>query len=382
MMRFCSFFITFTLFTSFTSLFVSPLQAVPQMVVGLDRTTIYEGESILYWVTLFDTQPIDDSVAPDVSALVDFNVQPLPKQPSNQRSIQIINGLRTETTITRIRFAYVLTPKRSGSFLIPEPNVLVNGQKLVLNSVEVGGRTLREIPSGGAISVTVRPPNDQDLVLMKIETDKTLLYPFQSLTVTLVVQVKGLPEKIDSGQSTNPLQVLRDPPKLTIPWANDDTALPKGMIPQRKFNEWLTGLNVRKPQSGFAINDYSTDGFGFDDDLFRSPLSFGGMFRRTPLQFSPKPTKIQRQDSSGKETTYWEFRFSRTFLPEEIGHFSFGPVTLKGVFAAADPTVSQGVSPREVYALASEIGVDVVDVPQDNRPDGYIGAFGSFDWSV
>ncbi|MDR2115917.1 MAG: BatD family protein, partial [Planctomycetaceae bacterium] len=294
----------------------------------------------------------------------------------------------TEKTTSRIRFAYILTPKKNGSLIIPKPNVSVNGQQLVPDSVKIGGQPLQSLQQfqgtsfDGVISVTVNSPNDQDLVRLKIETNKMRHYPFQPLTVTLVVQVKGLPEKIDSGQSTNPLQVLRDPPKLTIPWANDDAALPKGMIPQQKFTDWLSGLNVRRPQHGFAINDYTSSGFGIDDDFFRSPLSFGGMLRRAPLQFAPKATKIQRPDSNGKETIYWEFRFSRTFIPEEIGRFSFGPVTLKGVFAAADPNTPQGVSAHDVYALASEVLVDVVDAPQENRPAAYIGAFGEFDWSV
>ncbi|MDR2754906.1 MAG: BatD family protein [Planctomycetaceae bacterium] len=359
-----------------------PLQAAPQMLVGVDRATIYEGESILYWITLLDTQPIDDSITPDISALTDFNVQALPKQPLNQHSIQIINGSRTENMTSRIRFAYILTPKKSGSLIIPKPNVSVKGQQLVPDSVEIGGQSLRETSFGGAIPVTVKPPNDQDLVRLKIEIDKTRLYPFQPLTVTLVVQVKGLPDKIDSGQSMNPLQVLSEPPKLTIPWANDDTSLPKGMVPQQKYSDWLNSLVVRRPQHGFAINDYTSNSFGIDDDFFRSPLSFGGMIRRTPFQFAPKPVKIQLSDLNGKETTYWEFRFSRTFMPEEIGRFSFGSVTLKGVFAAADPNTPQGVSLCDVYALASEVSVDVVDVPQANRPESYIGAFGTFDWSV
>ncbi|MDR3198173.1 MAG: BatD family protein, partial [Planctomycetaceae bacterium] len=352
------------------------------MSVETDRATVYEGESIYYRITLFDTQPIDESIIPDVSAFTDFNVQTHPKQPSSEHSVQIINGLRTEKTISRIRFAYTLTPKRSGSLIIPKPNVSINGQQLVPDSVKIGGQFLRETSLGGAIPITVKPPNDQDLVRLKIETDKMRLYPFQPLTVTLAVQVKGLPEKIDSGQSTNPLQVLRDPPKLTIPWANDDTSLPKGMIPQQKVSDWLNGLNVRRPQPGFAINDYTSNGFGFDDDFFRTPFSFGSINRRIPFQFAPKPVKIQRPDLNGKETTYWEFRFSRTFIPEEIGQFSFGTVSLKGVFAAADPNSPQGASPRDVYALASEISVEVVDVPQENRPNTYIGAFGTFDWSV
>ncbi|MDR2437740.1 MAG: BatD family protein [Planctomycetaceae bacterium] len=386
MRKFCFIFIFFIF------LFVFPLQAAPRMLIGVDKVTIYEGESIIYGITLYDTQPIDESITPDISVFTDFNVQVLPKQPSNQHSIQIINGVRTENIVSRIRFAYILTPKKSGSFIIPKPNVSVNGQQLVPDSVEIGGQSLRETSFGGAISITVKPPNDQDLVRLKIETNKTRLYPFQPLTVTLAVQVKGLPEKIDSGQSMNPLQVLRDLPKLTIPWANDDTELPKGIIPQQKYSDWLNGLTVRRLQHGFAINDYISNDFGFGDDFFRSPFSFGGMIRRTPIPFAPKPgtpipfapkpVKIQRPDLSGKETTYWEFRFSRTFIPEEIGHFSFGPVTLKGVFADADPNTPQGASLRDVYVLTSEVSVDVVDVPQENRPESYIGAFGTFDWSV
>jgi hypothetical protein len=244
-------------------------------------------------------------------------------------------------------------------------------------SLEVGSRA-RPIPPNGEIAITVLAPNEQDLVFVKIETNRTRLYPYQPFTVTLVVQVKGLPEKIDANSTTNPLSILRDAPRLMIPWANKDSSLPKGMIPQQELNDWLSSFLVRKPQRGFAVNDFSSNGFGFDDDSF----SFGGMFRQTSLQFSSNPKKITRPDSAGKETAYWEFRFSRTFNPQEIGTFSFGPVTLKGTFAAADSNSPQGATAMEVYALASEIQVEVIDVPSENRPKDYIGAFGTFQWSV
>jgi hypothetical protein len=377
MVRFCFFPVFFLFF------FILPVNAAPQMVVELDRTVIYEGETIAFRVTVVDSQTIDGSVSPDISTIADFNVQTLPKQPSTQRFVQIINGVRSETTESRVRFTYILTPKKNGTLSIPEPKVVINGQTLRPDSVRVG-KMSQNIPSGGAIPVTVRAPNDQDLVFMKIEADRFRLYPFQLLTVTLVVQIKSLPEKIDADQSKNPLQVLSEPPRLTIPWANKDNSLPKGVIPIQELNDWLTGLNLKHPQGGFSINDYASESIGFDD-WFRSPFShspLSGMTRQTLYQFAPSPQKIKRKDLSGQDTTYWEFRFNRTFRMEEIGRFSFGAVTLKGALAAAALNSPQGVAATDIYALAQEIQVEVVDVPQEDRPKDYLGAFGIFDWSV
>jgi hypothetical protein len=93
-------------------------------------------------------------------------------------------------------------------------------------------------------------------------------------------------------------------------------------------------------------------------------------------------TQIKRSDAQGNETTYWEYRFSRTLIPQEFGNYSFGPVTLKGMLPVADADAPSGMVAQRIYAVAKPVSIAVVDVPRENRPADYIGTFGSFRWDV
>lgn len=358
------------------------------MNVGIDRTSIYQGESLNYQVVLSDTKPIDDSISPDLSAFTDFEIQSLPKQTfkSSSSSVRVvINGreIRNEKESEKytVGFPYRLTPKKTGVLTVPGPKIHVDGKILNPRSIEVARRPALNASPDGSISITVRAPDKQDDVFMEIRVDRTRLYPLQPLTVTLAVQIRELPGELSSN---DPMGVRAEPPQLTIPWVADST-LPKGLTPRQNPEDWLNGLLAPRRARGFSINGYATQGFDIDDDFFssffgRDPLN-NGMFQRTLFQFLPKPEKIRRLDSEGRETTFWEYRFIRTFVPTEIGPCSFGPATLKGPIAVADSSSQEGVALRQIFVVAPAISVDVVDVPEENRPESYIGAFGTFTWT-
>ncbi len=349
------------------------------LVVALDRTTLYEGETLWMQLGIMSDKPIDAAVMPDTSALTDFRVETRPKQVQSgmrSSSIVVINGktVRNDETSQSITvFTYILTPKRTGSFPLPIPKVVVNGTPLEATSLKIGGKPQRIQPPLEQIPITVQAPDKQDIVRLEIATNKERVYPSQPFTVTLSVFVKN-----PTDRKTNPLS-LPEPPQLTIPWANDGS-LPKGLQPEKPAEAWLGELNVRGRQHGFSINGLAARGFGFDDDLFDMSFPFGG--RNTLLQFSPIPNQVDRPDADGKRQMYWEYRFSRTFSAKELGPLAFGPVNAKGTFAVADPASSTGARGERIYAVASPITVQVVDVPEANRPVAYIGAFGSYQWTV
>lgn len=375
-------------FISIVFVLTAVLHAEVEMDIGVDRTTAYQGESLEYQVVLTDTKPIDDSISPDLSAFTDFEIQSLPKQTfkSSSSSVRVtINGreIRNETESEKytVGFPYRLTPKKTGVLTVPGPKVHVGGKLLKPRSIEIARRPALNASPDGSVSITVRAPDKQDDVFMEIRVDRTRLYPLQSLTVTLAVQIRELPGELSSN---DPMGVQAEPPRLTIPWASDST-LPKGLTPQRNLEDWLNGLLASRRTRGFSINGYASRGFGFDDDFFsafsgRDPFD-AGMLQRTLFQFLPKPEIIQRPDSEGRETTYWEYRFRRTFVPTELGPCSFGPATLKGPIAVADSSSRQGVNLRQTFVVAPAISVDVVDVPEEDRPESYIGAFGTFTWT-
>ena len=357
------------LFSLLLGVFLSgPLHGGTEMVVVLDRSALYEGETLLYQIQLQSDKPIEDGLTPDLSAFSDFQVVSRPKQTqhSGQSSFtltvngEIVQNTRT-TTPYSVTFTYLLTPRRAGSLTVPAPKVLIDGTALRPKTVRIGQRP--RSGGDGSIPITVQPPDQQDDVRLEITVNKKRVYPLQPITVTLTVHIKELPGRFER---TNPLSHLRNSPFLWIPWGIDG-ALPRGLQPTQSDATWLAGFPLRGRQRGFTINERNDD-FGFS--LFSS-------FTR---EYSPIPTQVQRPDDDGKEQIYWEYQFPRTFMPQELGTLTFGPASVKGAFAVADSTSEAHLRP--IYALAPSMEVQVVDVPKENRPTEYIGAFGSFRWDV
>jgi len=347
--------------------------AEPRLSVQLDRSVIYEGESFFYQLTVSDTSAIDGNVIPDTSAWTDFDVQT--SVPQTGQSISVINGRRTASH--QMQFRYLLTPRHTGSLTIPLPRVVVNGNVLQPQSFSVDEGE-RQMFADHSIAVRVLEPDDQDIVFLTIETNRNRLFPMQPLEVTLVVQIKGLPGRF---AETDPLMHLREPPQLQIPWAAENL---EGFQSTQGLNSWLGGFQVRSPQRGFAINNFASSGFGAFPSFGGSfSFGFGGdMMQRNLLQFSSTPRQITRPDALGNATTYWEYRFTRTFIPQEFGNYSFGPVILRGVLPVVDPDSPGEIIGQRMYAVARPINVAVVDVPHENRPADYIGAFGTFRWDA
>ncbi len=62
-------------------------------------------------------------------------------------------------------------------------------------------------------------------------------------------------------------------------------------------------------------------------------------------------------------------------------YITFGPVTLKGTFAAGvDPV--KGAIGKDIYAVAKALLVNIKDVPEEGRPENYIGAIGRFQFDA
>ncbi len=312
----------------------------PQVIVEMDRSRIYQGESVLYRVTL---NHVENPSPPELAGFDDFDVTPLGEQSLDSRRVTIINGRRTETVRRGRAYNYRLTPRKTGMLRIPAP------------TAEVDGRVLR----GRELTLRVVAPEDQDLVQMEITVDRDSVYPTQPFTVTLTVAVKGLP---DPSSSREPLGVQSSPPALKIPWVDDDK-LSDGLEPAVDWQHWLGRLQDRRGV-GFGVNSISRD-------------SIFSMFESQALTFRPSAKRVTRRDKSGNEADYWEYRFARKFDPKQIGVYTFGPATLKGTFATGTGQAGR-LTGEDVFAVAPSAIVTVKDVPEQDRPDCYIGAVGRF----
>lgn len=316
----------------------------PTVKVAVDRTRIYEGDSIRYAVTVDHTQ---NPQAPDLKALAaDFDIASLGEQSLNSSFVSIVNGKMTKEEHFGRQYNYRLTPRRVGSIDIPGPTVTIDGQTL----------------HGNSVTISVQPPAEQDLIRMSIQADHTTTFPMQPFTVTLSIDVKALPSPFES---KNPLTVQPNPPLLQIPWTIDEQ-LPKGIKPSTEWRRWLG--TFEEPQGrGFNINGLARE-------------SVFSMLNEQQLTFLPSAEKVQLRDKSGKMADYWRYEFRRTFTATTIGPITFGPASLKGDFGTE---VQDGrIRGENVYAVARPLVIDVQDVPSEGRPACYSGAIGTFQLSA
>ena len=268
-------------------------------------------------------------------------------QSLRSQQITIINGVMQQASGAR-EFHYRLTPKKSGDLKIPAP------------LLKVGGKTL----TGAAQRLIVQPPTAQDLVAVELTADRQAVYPTQPFTVTLSVLVKGLPPPM---ADRDPMSVQRRPPMLKIPWLPDQE-LPGGLSPQEDWQAWAK-----------RFIDRDSVGFGINELVQESAFSvFGG---GSALAFRPKPQSMARPDAQGHEATYFRYDFPRTFTAKQVGPITLGAVTLQGTFGN-EVSEAGRLTGRDIYAASKPLAITVKDVPQEGRPDCYVGAIGQFQVSA
>ena len=305
----------------------------PEILTELERTKIYEGESVLYQVTMNN---MENSPEPDLSAFVDFRVEKVSVTPIDSHFKSIINGRVTEIRRYGRAYRFRLWPKRSGSIEVPAPFAEVDG----------------EILEGRPLRLDVKALEEQDLAFMELTVDRPNAYLMQPFTVTLTIFVKALPPP-RSAQS--PISFV-DAPALTIPYVDEIDGLETDTV-----SNWLSP--IMEDNKGFSINNLTAGR--------RHLLS---LFDTAPLgRFVPERERITRRDGSGRETEYFKYTLSRRFTPKKTGEFMFGPVTLKGGFAT-EVDARNRISGEQVFTVARATSVTVTDAPLDNRPESYIGA--------
>jgi hypothetical protein len=316
----------------------------PEILVELERDRIYEGESVVYQVTL---NHVENPRDPELKGFDDFDIASLGQQSLDSTQITIINGQRSEIIRRGRVYNYRLTPRKTGLLQIPAPVVTIDGETLY----------------GRSVQLQVKSPEEQDLVRMQITADRETVYPMQPFRVGLTITAKGLPEP---HERQNPVALpLPRAPMLSIPWVHDQQ-LPGGLQAQVAVQEWLGPLE--NPRAGFSI-----DGVG--------RASVFSLFEQRGATFLPESRRVRLPDKSGTPVDYWEYKFQRTFVPKRIEQYTFGPVTLKGTFAAGvEP--GRGVIVEDIYAVAKPITVTVKDVPEEGRPEWYTGAVGRFEFSA
>jgi hypothetical protein len=307
----------------------------PEIVAEASANEIFIGESVDY---LVEIRNVKDPSPPDLASLRDdFDVTPNGDESRNQSSVTIINGRMTRQNVFGHVYRFRLTPKRTGRLKIPAPAATIDGKTI----------------SGHELAINVIAPEEQDLVIPEITTDRERVYPTQPFVVTLRVLVRPLPDSSDR-EPLAPLQ--RQPPHLEVNWVD----LPPGLAGEDK-QRWLQAL-VSENRWGFTLNDITLRGGGF----FESPRS---------AVFNLYKEREKRKGLDGRTINYFVYELARQLTPEKAGHYALGPATLKGMFAAGkDEGQYTG---RRLVAIAPAVDVEVREVPTP-RPATFCGGIGEY----
>lgn len=209
-----------------------------------------------------------------------------------------------------------------------------------------------------------RTTASQDLAFVRIRCDRSHVYPTQQFTITVTVAIRELPEPF---QDRDPLDVFRDgvvlPPRLRLPWV-DSEQIPAGIVPLAPGETWLEPLRS-KDLSGLRINQLGE-------------RSVQAVLENRAVTFHPPARKVVHPDLNGIEKRYWQYEFSQHFRAQQIGEYTFGPVTLEGdVAAASDP--QKGLVYETVSTTAPSMSVVVQQLPEAGKPASYLGALGRFE---
>ena len=337
----------------FTAAAAPAADSAAVMRLEASSSKVYEGSAFKLLVHLDNT---DAETPPDMSYLEsEFQVEYLGPSRRNATRITIINGRQVKDEDKGITFAYALTPKSSGKIEIASPEMTVGGQTL----------------SAPSVLIEVIPPNGQDLVELRLSADTDSVYPLVPFEVTLTVLVRELPGKY---ALRDPIRLIAgevSPPVLGISWA-DDSTLPDSLKPAEPWDEWITRYQDQQ-QGGFSINGIRAGG------MFDLSWAFGGQTQNLAM-FLPQPQRIERANPDGGTDRFWQYQFKRTFTAERTGPLSFDAVSLKGVLAKEGDDGKLAAEP--IYALSPPLEITIRDVPEQGRPENYVGAFGSFSLSA
>jgi len=321
----------------------------PEVIVEVDRQQVYQGESLIYNVTL---NHVENPSEPTLNGFDQFRVELLGQQSLDSRQISIINGRRSEVVRRGMLFQYRLTPTTAGRIQIPAPTAVVAGDTIT-------GRT---------IPIEVIAPEEQDIVLLETSVDKRSVYPLQPFTITLMVAVRQLPGQLSD---RSPLSIQsRQPVNLSVPWLQDEN-IPDGLEAKQTWRQILEPLvsgSSRRSSDGFAINNIES----------QSAFSLFEGSRKT--LFLPSSKRTTRPGLDGESKGYVEYTLQRTFIPQRLGEYHFAAASVKGTFGTE--ISKEGLSGDQVYAVSKEIDITVKDVPQDGRPEFYGGAIGTFEMSA
>ena len=352
-LRLVAFFLLLLPFAFGRELFAQSSNTRPAVRMEAIPTRIYQGESLRLQIHLDNFEKFE---APDISYLKEtFEVEYLGEQNRNSSMIVIINGKQQKTEEKGMTYNYRLTPKQAGKFRIEPPEI----------------RNGNVVATAFPVSIEVIPPGNQDDIQLKLSASTKEIYPMIPFTLKLEIYVRELPGSL---AKNDPVQIIAQQvglPSLFLPWLEDEQ-FPKGLAARQNWEDWIS--KYRNTKGGFIVNNIrAKSAFPVGFSMFDSRWS-------DAITFLPKGTVVEMKNKDGSKGRFWRYEISRSFFAEKPGDYLFGGASIKGLFAKEDK--NNKLVANDVYVLSNPVTVTVKDVPEEGRPDNYIGVFGNFDWKA
>ena len=333
----------FLIFTSTISILVTNLWSA-ELTTEVNRKRIFIGESVVLTVKV---NGFSQERRPDLSSIKDSKIEYLGSHSDNRSSITIINGRVTKDVFKGRTYRFAITPNSTGSQTIGPIYLETDKEKL----------------QGEPIRIYVQGVEKQDNVILEVTSSRKKVLIDSEFEITVDIYVKQALKLDKNAEPFNPT----DPPIVSIPF------LSEGEIPGLKIpdiNKILSPRLVRYSQEpGIAINDFSVRSDPFDlGSMFNHPSLSGKKLAKFRL---PSET-VERNNKK-----YTQYSLTLRYTAEEMGTYTFGPIIFKGTIIE-DLASPKRVGLKSVFAVGSAETVEVVPPPEENRPDSYIGAMGTW----
>ena len=147
----------------------------PEIEIAIGQDEVFVGDAIDLQIEIRNSK---NPSPPDLAPLKEqFDVTVGADESRNQSATFIVNGRISKQEVFSHIYHYRLTPKSAGQITIPELTATVDGKTLTTS----------------ARNIRVVEPEEQDNVVVEVETSHQRVYPTQPFEVTARILIKPLP---------------------------------------------------------------------------------------------------------------------------------------------------------------------------------------------
>lgn len=289
----------------------------------VQESTVYVGDPFVFQVSITGS---DQMTQPDMSGLKDFSVEYQGGSQNNRTSITLINDKLTKNISRGYVFSYRLTPRQTGTLIIPAL------------AVQADGQTTWTRP----LSVNVLKPQETDDIKLRLSMSKDRCYEGEPITFTVTWYLK---QDVRAFDLTIPLLERTEDFYFIDPEMNQISGKKYYRLP-------LAGDEVIAEQGRASLDGSSYSTITFSKILI--PKKSGNM--------TIDPATVTCEILTG-------YRKSRRSLADDF---------FSGAFDNDFFGTRQGIY-KKIVAPSNSLRLTVNEVPNQGRPAGFAGHIGIYE---